>query len=636
MRHISLSLIIILLTSAISLGQSKFYSTDDRGAIKDYKKGLVYLNNNDGENALKYFKKALDDDPNFIQAQLSLADTYYAMDLTDEAKVEYAKVIKLDPDFHKNPYLSLGEMAFLEERHDDAISLFEKYLTFDRIPYSKKWAVELYIEDSKFSKLAKANPVPFEPKNLGPNVNSIFQEYLPTLTADGKTLIITRKSDQGEDFYVAEWRGEEKGWSPAEQIKGPINTPLNEGAQCISADGQILFFTGCNRTLGEGSCDLYIALWDGDAFGTPINLGPPVNTRSWESQPSLAGDNQTLYFVSDRKGGYGRLDIWKTKLNNGIWSQPVNLGPTINTPGNEQCPFIHPDGTTLYFSSDGHVGMGGRDIFYSRLEGDTAWAKPTNLGYPINTIGEESSLIVSLDGKKAFFASDRLAKGTNLDLYSFELYPEARPEKVTYVKGTVFNKTTKKKLGSKFDLIDLETGEIVVTSASNRYTGEFLVTLRLGKDYVVNVSRDGYLFYSDNFSLKNVTADEPFTLDIPLTPIRVGETVVLKNIFFEFDSYNLKPESKIELDKLVEFIDQNEGITVEIGGHTDAKGDDAYNLKLSDDRAKAVMDFLVNAGIPAETLTSKGYGETMPVSDNDTEEGRAQNRRTEFKITGKQ
>ncbi len=363
----------------------------------------------------------------------------------------------------------------------------------------------------------------------------------------------------------------------------------------------------------------------------PENIGQPVSSKFWESQPSLSADGMSLYFVSNRDNNY---DIWVTQLNQyGDWGKPQKLNNNINTSGYEGSVFIHPDNQTLYFSSDGLIGMGGLDIFMSRKDSTGDWGKAINLGYPINTHKDENSIVISAEGELAMFASDRADGFGGLDIYEFELYEDARPQYVTYMKGKVFDIETKKKLGARFELIDLKTSEVAIKSKANTGSGEFIVCLPTDREYALNVSYDGYLFYSENFNLEGVFSNtEPFLMDIPLKPIKPGESVVMKNVFFEHDKYLLLDESKVELGKLITFLEQNPEVKIEIGGHTDNVGDIAYNLELSQKRAKAVNDYLVEQGVDQVRLLYKGYGESQAVDSNETEKGRANNRRTEVRI----
>jgi outer membrane protein OmpA-like peptidoglycan-associated protein len=372
----------------------------------------------------------------------------------------------------------------------------------------------------------------------------------------------------------------------------------------------------------------------GGKWTEPKNIGPPVNTPHWESQPAFAADGRTVYFASNRPRGAGGIDIWKTKIDDDDrFSVPENIGPPINTPGDEVSPFIHPDGKTLYFASDGHLGMGGKDIFVSRLMDNNQWSEPQNLGYPINTIGDELNLIVNAKGNIAYFSSDKEGGFGGMDLYWFELDESIRPQSVTYLKGRVFDQKDRRPIEAVVELYDLSTGELFSSIKSDVVNGEFLVCIPTNNSYALNVNKTGYLFFSENFDLVGVHSEtEPYHKDIPLKNINVGEIVVLKNVFFDTDKFDLKAESILELNKLVDLLKQNKSIKIEIGGHTDNQGSQAHNKTLSQNRAKAVYEYLISKNIDKSRLTYQGYGVEKPVATNDTPQGRTLNRRTEFKI----
>ncbi len=425
------------------------------------------------------------------------------------------------------------------------------------------------------------------------------------------------------------------GWDKAFRLTGSINTPQNEGAQNISQDGNWLVFTGCNRPDGFGSCDIYISYLTNDGWSEAINLGGKINSDQWDSQPCLSPDKRDLYFSSRRFGGYGGSDLYVSHLQaNGRWSEPENLGPEINTAGDESAPFIHADNQTLYFTSTGLPGYGEEDLFVVRKGDDGKWGKPLNLGYPINTISHEGTLFIAADGKTAYYASDRSEGKGGLDIYSFEMREDLRPAKTLWVKGKVFDQKTSAGLPSTVELIDLASKQIISRVQTDE-TGNYLITLPVGKDYAFNVARRGYLFYSDNYSLKEKAPDSTYQKDIPLQPIEVNAAIVLRNIFFDFNKYDLKPESQVELDKVVQLLQENPTVKVQIEGHTDNVGSATDNQKLSENRAKSVVTYLNSKGIRLERLIAKGFGATKPIADNKTEEGRAQNRRTELKIVAK-
>ncbi len=414
-----------------------------------------------------------------------------------------------------------------------------------------------------------------------------------------------------------------------------INSEFNEGALSLSQDGKVLFFTGCNRPDGLGRCDIYVTQKRGDTWSSPYDISPPVNTPGWESQPSISADGRTLYFVSNRKGGYGGYDIWKSKLTEKGWSEPENLGPNINTSFDEQSPFIHPDDSTLYFCSNGWPGLGGKDLFVSRLGTDGKWQKPVNLGYPINSSGDENGLTLTAGGNHAFFSSNNLNGHGGFDIYTFELPATLRPHKVTYVKGIVMDAKTKQPLESAVEIVDLEKNTPVYQDYSSADKGDFLATITTGKNYGLNISKEGYLFYSANFSLFGQEDRKPYNLTVLLQPIEVGNKVVLNNIFFDTNKFDIKDESKPELLKIIDFLSVNPRIHIEISGHTDNVGGPQMNQTLSENRAKAVYQYLVSGGVNAGRLTYKGYGETQPIEPNDNDDNRSKNRRTEFKIIAK-
>ena len=625
------SLLFTLLACQMAWSQTK-YSTSSKTAIKYYEKASYLLDLNEFDKAKIELAEAVKIDEEFIEAYLLLADVYRVTFDNLKAKENYKIAFKINPNFAPDRYYYLAESELKTGDYEAALLHYTLYKqkgnpNFERIELTDK-----YLNDCRFSIEAVKSPVPFKPENLGQSINSKDQEYFAALTADEKTLVFTRQIGRNEDFYRS--FKTDTGYTIAQYLSENINTPsYNEGAQCISPDGQFLFFTGCNRPDGLGRCDIYISQKEGNGWSKPINLGFPINTKGWESQPSLSSDGKTLYFVSDRRGGYGSYDIWKSNIQtDGNWSMPVNLGTKINTKYDEQSPFIHPDDQTLYFSSNGWAGLGQKDIFISRLDSLNEWSHPVNLGYPINTYGEENGLTINATGTKAFFSSDNFGGFGGFDIYSFDLPQKLRPTPVNYVSGIVYDEVTKEKLGAVVDIIDVKTSKSIHIALSDAIDGTFLATLPNNKEYSLNVSKKGYLFYSENFSVEKNKVGKPIILEVPLQKIAVGKKVVLKNIFFDTNKFDLKTESVAELAKMIEFLNDNPKVEIELSGHTDNVGDDNYNLNLSQNRAKAVFNYLKNNGINIDRLSYKGYGKSNPVADNKTEEGRANNRRTEFLI----
>ena len=608
------------------------YSTENKQAIISFNKSSLLVDAKDYEKAIFELNKAISLDSNFAEAQQRIGDVYRQIGLFPKAAFHYQKVILLNPEYVKSAHFNLGLSQIEMLDYANAEVNFRKYLTFSEISESRKKEAEQYILDAVFSIKAMKNPVPFKPIILPKEINTELPEYLPAITADDSTLIFTRKNLKGEDFYFSEKT--KTGWQTSKPLSTNINTPMyNEGAQTISSDGQLLIFTVCNRFDSKGSCDLYFSKLIGSDWAVPQSMGTTINTSAWESQPSLSADGRTLYFASNRPGGFGKIDIYKSELQeNSTWGIPQNLGKNINTPMDEESPFIHADGRTLYFSSDGWPGLGSVDLFFSRLDAEMNFSIPTNLGYPINTNREESSLIISTSGIKAYFASNKMNKNSNFDLYEFDLYKDARPEAVTFLRGIVMDEKSLEKLNAEVEVVDLNTNKAIYSSYSNPKTGIFLTALPSMREYALNISKNGYLLYSENFLLNTNKEMQSYNREIFLKKIEAGEVMELRNIFYDLNSYDLLPKSKVELNKLLLFLNANKSIAIEIGGHTDNTGLAEKNLVLSKNRAKAVYEYLTGAGISASRIRFAGYGSTKPILSNETDAGKASNRRTEIKI----
>ncbi len=641
MKHLLVVILSLVIASPFALAQQQKYSSANKKAIAMFNEGIKFYDAKRSDEAKRNFEKAIEKDPKFIEAYVMLAYVYQDMREKEKAVVQLQKALKINSEMFPEVYFTLGSIEISLGRYEDCKMHLQKFTTFAGINEEYKKLAQRDIQNCDFAIAAIRNPVPFDPVNMGDAINSPDYEYFPSITGDDQTFIFTRnvrssKGDQQEDFYVTT-KADGK-WTKAVSIGPPINTDDNEGAPSISADGQLLVFAACNRQDGYGRCDIYFSRRIGDRWTKPKNIGPPVNTKYRETQPTFSSDGKTLYFLSDRPGGFGKHDIWMSVFDEtkGNFSDPVNLGPNVNSAGDEVSPFIHPDNQTLYYASNGLVGMGGLDIYMVKKDAVGNWGSPVNLGYPINTWNDENSLLVSSAGDEAFFSSDRKGGLGGLDIYSFKLPENLRPEKLTYVKGRVVDSLSRKPLEASFELIDIQTGKTVAISTSNSANGEFLLTIPAGKDYALNVSKSGYLFYSQHFSLKNADVSKPFLLDIPVQKAEEGATAVLNNVFFDFNKWELKPESKAELDKLVKFMNDNETLKIEVSGHTDNVGAKPFNQLLSQNRAKAVYDYLIIHGIKKDRLSYKGYGDTKPLCPgNGSDECRAKNRRTEFKITAK-
>lgn len=674
---ILLPLLLLLTFVSCSVAQTG-YSTTNKKAIALFEKArkapAAKLNpitmQPDYATGIELAEKALLKDSNFVEAHLLAGDFADYSNNIEKAIFHFKKAIQLNP-YHSpsgaTHYL-LGNMLFETGQYQDAITTLSTFVGNKNA--NPDYVTDAYhvIESAQFALNAMKNPVQFNPINLGAGVNTADPEYFPTITVDGQTILFTRlvtdervqnPNKKQEDFFVSNLSkitnlSENRVWEKAFPMPAAINTVQNEGAPTISADGRSLIFVACamndageygeNRQ-GKGSCDLFITKRLGNRWSDPENLPGYVNSNKWESQPSLSADGKTLYFIRGLKNKKQQNDadiFVSTLLDDGRWGPPTRLPNTINTDETEESVLIHPDGKTLYFSSRGHKGLGGLDIFMSRMDENGNWGTPLNLGYPINTRFDENSLMVDATGDLAFFASNRTGGFGDLDIYYFELPEQFKPVKTLYFDGFVYDKTTKNPIPGKFSLIDLKTGKEVVRAEADRVSGIFTISLPTNCDYALNVSYPGYTFYSANFNMKLPVNQEVVHMDIPLIPINSIETVTLNNVFFALNQAVLQEESFVELAKLSLFLKANTALTIEIGGHTDTRGDEKENMKLSEARAKAVVDYLITQGIEVKRLQYKGYGETQPKisddainllkTDKEKEKAHQQNRRTEYKI----
>jgi len=588
------------------------------------------------------FKSALQIDRRFYEVYVMLGELYAKKGDFIQASENYKNAVEIDSVSYRPLFFSLANAEMKTGDYVNARLHYKSYLNYNGSLLNRSIATK-NIRNCDFAIEAIKNPVTFSPHNIGPSINTADDEYWPSITADGQTLMFTRETTSGysdvfrtktsqEDFFISFLTDE--GWGTSVDAGQPLNTSLNEGAQTLSSNGSYMYFTACGRPGGMGSCDIYFSAFKNGSWTAPYNLGAPVNTPSWESTPSINAEGNMLIFSSSKKGGFGGKDLWYSVLSNkGQWTTPVNLGKTINTDGDEMSPFIHFDGRTLYFASDGHPGMGGFDIYLSKMNEDTTWTEPRNLGYPINTFNDDMGLVIESGGQKAYFSSRR-DNITGKDIFYFDLDESLRPTPVSYLKGKVSDKETGKLLQANYELINLSTNRITASNSTDEY-GNLLVCLPSGYNYGINVSRQGYLFYSENFMFEGEhTVLKPYIKRITLSPVKVGEKITLTNVFYEWDSWELKKESMKELDNLTDLIADNKEMIVEIGGYTDSTGTDEYNLQLSEKRALSVVNYLIAKGISSDRLKYKGYGNTSPVGDNLTSEGRQLNRRTEARIVG--
>ncbi|MDF7811402.1 OmpA family protein [Hymenobacter sp. YC55] len=539
-------------------------------------------------------------------------------------------------------YYTLGELAMTFGEYPIAAESYKRVLKSGPKGQRNAARAQRQLLNCEFATKAMAAPIGVQPERMGAPLNTFRFQYFPALTADNRFLLFTGRpaADSGEDLFVSRMNKDGSTGDPA-SISPFINTPYNEGAGAISGDGKTLVFASCDRPNSVGNCDLYISRRTGNNWSKPLNLGRTVNSPEWDSQPTLSADGRTLYFTSTRRGGQGQEDIYVTTLDaDGNWTPARNLGQPVNTAGKDMAPFIHASGTTLYYVTDGLVGMGGLDVFRCEQQAAGRWSEPVNLGYPLNTHENEASLFISSDNRRGFCSRSRAAESgvrnereRPVELFSFEVPEQIRPrETSTYTQGRVFDAFTKKPIKADVQLYDLNTDELTQYVSSDAENGDYTVVLNEGRQYAMYAAADKYLMKSLSFDYTDKKNFDPLTLDIYLEPVRAGRSIVLNNLFFDTKQYELKPKSRTELNRLVGFMKQYPDVQVEVSGHTDDVGSDDDNLALSQNRAKSVYSYLVSQGVKADRLRFKGYGESKPLMANDSESHRQQNRRIELRI----
>lgn len=612
-----------------------------------YKAGVRAFNKRDYAGALAKFREALRYNNRSEIAWYYSGMSFKNLDRHAQAAASFQKIEGINPDYNPWFYLEMGSAYIRASQFPQARASLEKFAK--KYPSKPKDELNRHLGRNRLEYATKSPEIRSQPATMSAPVplnfvNSSSNDYKPQINPLGTRMYFTsvRKggfdyiadstnmNDWGEDLYYSTVIN--KRWSPPELLPEPINSNRSDFGATFTGDGQTMVYVRCLSDESVGSCDLYISYLFGTRWTEPVNMGNVVNSEDWESQPNISSDGNKVIFASNRKGGYGGTDLYLVEKNHlGDWGIPQNLGSTINTPLDESSPFLASDGKTLYFSSDGHPGFGGVDIFYALFE-NGKWSAPINLGAPLNSSGEDKDFTISAQGM-GYFASSRLDEN-NYDIFEIELPEHLRPKPTVVVQGVVSNAETSAPLGALVLVEDIETGELIAVNKSNSDNGEYLVVLPVGRNYSVSASSEGYFFYSQSFDLPRDTVYQEVTNDIKLEPIKKGTKVVLNNIFFETAKADLKPISYVELGKAVKMLEDNPTMVIEIGGHTDDRGSDAANLTLSEARANSVKSYMELAGIDPSRLQAKGYGESMPIADNTTAEGRKANRRTEFEIIG--
>ena len=642
-------------------GQSALYSSYNKKAIKLYEKAIEcyqdispFSGRGNLKGAEEYLLKSLAKDSTFSEAYILLSQVKVKMGDINSAIFYKEKMMTA------NPIIPLVEYFYLAGMHM-AIGSYEKCLKnavrYKNSPLADKRyirRIDKMIENCEFAIEAIKNPVDFDPINLGSSINSELPEYFPSITADDSTFLFTRRVNdlsapggRQEEIFVSK-KTPNNNWSNSSLVSNAINSKYNEGAPTFSPDGQYIIFVGCETGAkgdyeygddrkGYGSCDLFYSQNNGTNWSKPVNLGSKINTKHWETQPSFSSDGKTLYFIRgmtyDRqRRNPDNQDIYVTTISeDGQWTKPEKLPPNINSPHREESVQIHPDGKTLYFSSNGHPGMGGMDLYMSRKLDDNTWSDPINLGYPLNTFKNDISILISPKGDKGYFSSDREGGYGDLDLYSFNVDKKFKPLPITFIKGKIIDAESKLPLFAFFQLTDLKKGNIISQMQSKLENGEFLITVPKNIDFALHAEKEGYMFYSRNIYRDSLSLSKDGFLIIELEKVKPG-TFILENIFFEKSKSSLKKSSLVELNKVLKLMQINPDLKIQISGHTDSDGDDDFNLELSINRAKSVVNWLIENSIDKNRLSFKGYGETRPIEENNSIANKAKNRRTELTI----
>lgn len=612
-------------------------STDNKKSVKLFYKAEEAVIERDFETAINLYKDAVKRDPNFREAYLKLASIYKIYQLKDSAKVYYQGYADVTAS-NKVDYKIWRNLAYLqfesgeydkarysldqvliqkpEHRNDPDLGWLERSVDFSRQAMEKPWEITI--------------------EAMPPSINRYQLQYFPIVSVDGNTFIYTKRDsnnpDADEDIVLSIKQNSE--WTPASSISKRINTELNEGACTISADGRILVFTSCDAGRTFGNCDLFVSYKQGDQWSKPENMGAVVNSKYWDSQPSLSPDGRVLYFSSNRIGGFGKRDIWMTVNEGKGWAKPKNLGNTINGFRDETTPFIHANNDALFFSSTSHPGLGGYDLFFSKKE-NGKWGDVKNMGFPINTHNDEVSIFIAANGQDAYYSQEVFEQGmlVSSDIVCFNIPRDSlQLNKSSYIVGRVFDAETKAPLSADLNLMNLNDSSDLYFVSSDAQTGEYFLTITEGREYGVFVDKTGYLFENLSFEGRSNSVLDPDTIDIPLKPLRAGNIIVLQNIYFDFDSYIPNERSYQELKTIARYMKDNPKSSFEIEGHTDNRGDAEYNLHLSQKRAESVQKLLVSQGVEKNRLRAVGYGASKPLITANTESAHQSNRRIAFRV----
>lgn len=598
----------------------------------------------------------------------------------------FQEAYELKPTVDKAIHYYIGYSKQLHYAWEEALYEYKLYRNTlsQKDDLAKINDVNKRIKECESGQYLMDNPIRVWIDNLGPQINGKYPEYAGVISADESVIIYTsrREGSTGgelvngmymEDIYISE-KVDGK-WTPARGISDKINTKNHDATVGLSNDGQLLF---TYYDSGKNKGDLFSSNKVADGWSKLEDLGKNINGKdTWETGASISFDKKTLYFVSNRDGGLGERDIWKSNWDEEKerWGEPTNLGPVINTPYDEVGIFAHPDGKTFYFSSGGHTSMGGFDIFKATMNEDGTFNTPENIGFPVNTPDDDVHFVMAGNGRHGYYSSFKEDGYGEKDIYLITFLGEekiplmnsednllamvAEPVKekvvmpkvevqqsnLAILKGIVRDEKTQKPVMANIELVDNATGQIIQTFKSDPVSGRYLVSLPSGKNYGIAVKATGYLFHSENFDIPKASGYKEYEKNVDLKKIEVGKAIVLRNIFFDLAKYSLRPESKTELERLYKLMIENPTLKIELSGHTDTRGSSSSNKVLSENRAKAVVEYLTKKGIDKSRMVAIGFGEEKTIVSDaeiakmltkaEKEEGHQQNRRTEFKILSK-
>ena len=640
LKKIIILAVFSVLVSSIAVNAQKSYPKEVKKLVE---KGDGYVEVDDYHGAIPFYLDAEKQVPKDPEISYKLAKCYFELRHEIKALPYLEAAQKGDIDDPELLFM-LGDSYHKAHQFDKAITYLKKYRSLVN-PKEKEVLedVDLLINNCINGKVMVQNPkAKITIKNLGPGVNSVFNDYAPVISGDESTLIFTSRRDNttggGKAVDDNEWYEDiymsvksDTIWSTATNMGPTVNSPSHDASIGLSPDGQELFIY---KNDGKNQGDIYTSTLTGTVWSSPKALGSTINgNSSWDRSASTTADENIIFFATNKSGGYGGHDIYMTrKLPNGEFGPAMNLGPKINTKYDEDCPFIHLDGKTLYFSSKGHKSMGGYDIFHCTIDLKTGEiiSEVENIGYPINTADDDVFFVWTADNKRAYFASEREGGYGEKDIYM--LIREDADADLAVLKGKIISCDSQKPVAATIIVTDLTTQETIGIYNSNASSGKYTVILPAGKNYGITVEAQGYLFYSKNIDIPKLDHYVEYNDEICLNKLKKGTTIVLRNVFFDVDKATLRKESEDELERLEKILKLNPGIKIEISGHTDSDGSDEHNLKLSDARAKAVVDYLVGKGLDQNMFKWVGYGESKPQVANDTPENKQLNRRTEIKI----